>query len=142
MISAGKTVELSSEWRGCGSKGAGLAERCSLPDTRALSSVISLTVETLVREPALKLSEVTEKSEGLESCDDTVEVAEGEIEAVDSAEKAELGSGGEAKVQPIGLLGLFQVASKRLDSSSVSGELPEDWVVTLENVRARARAEE
>ena len=103
---------------------------------------MSLTVETLVREPVLKLSEVTEKSEGLDACDDTVDAIDGEMDAVDPAEKAGLGSVGEAKLQPMGLLGPFQVASKRADSSSVSGELPEDWVVTLENVRARALAEE
>lgn len=68
---------------------------------------------------------MTEKSEGLEVCEDTVEAVEGETDAVDAAETA-LASEGEAKSQPIGLLGRFQVTSKRLDSSSVSGELPED----------------
>lgn len=98
---------------------------------------MSLTVETLVREPELQLSEVTEKSEGLDICDDTVEAVEGDIDAVEGVGK------GIGPAKPEALLNeSAPFGSKRTESSSVSGELLEHWVVTLEKVRERERERE
>ena len=90
---------------------------------------------------------MTEKSEGCDICEDMVEAVDGETDATDADVKeaalAKLEVGG--LVGPLevgGLVGPFQLGSKRADSSSVSGELPDDCVVTLEKVHARARGEE
>lgn len=83
---------------------------------------------------------MTEKSEGLETWEDTVEAVEGDMDAVDAGEMGAGSTSVEAASWSAGglLIPLAQLGSKRADSSSVSGELPEDWVVMLEKVRPRA----
>lgn len=81
---------------------------------------------------------MAEKSEGCDICEDTVEAVDGETDATDAGVK----EAALAKLEAGGLVGPFQLGWKRADSSSVSGELPDDCVVTLEKVHARARVEE